>query len=254
MKLPIMHRADLFRTAFASVLLTVAPTPPAVAYDMETTLALTSLLQLRGYVSDIDVALFEDLMQQKPPSGVKVVEGELTRSRIKKLLRTSAALPRAVLSNLPLQKLIGRQNADAALLHGREVEERLAAILEFDASNALKKDALNTPIQLMRPDELAFYHRALMSAQSEIDQTLTYFGDEEQREAVRFLARGEPAAKIEASRREAALREAAVAAAIRELPDTTGTTLFRGDLQNSLNNQWQDDIRSGRTSLPEPDE
>ena len=162
-------------------------------------------------------------------------------------------------------KLLDRRAAEAAVGRTREAEERLVSILEYDAADALKKDLLGNVAPLMRPDSVRFFHRALLSAQTELDAAAACFGDEERALATKFAAQAavrtatEPGGDDDALARlpprpfgraalggyaSASEREAAVARAIAGLP-APPAALNRGDLQNQLNNEYEASLKRG---------
>jgi hypothetical protein len=251
------RRAMLSR-AFACVTLSFMPppamlVPPAAAADLTVQLALASLIQTKYSVANIDGALFETLLEPSGSpaarrTGIDISEGEACRSRIRKLLQ-SASRPRTIVASIErLPQKLGRAGADEIERHAREAEERLAAVLEYDLANALKTDALGNRVTVMSPAELEYYHRALRSAQAEIDLVLRRFDQEDRQQALRLAIGPQPAAEL--AERRVAERDGLISEAILGLPDWRGTALTRGDLQVQLDNAWREDLAVGRTSLP----
>jgi hypothetical protein len=151
------------------------PRPPALASELDVVFALAPLLQARTALISVDTNLFAELLaapaRVDSAGGVATEEGATARKAVKSLLQQAklrkqgeelASVGRRVgaLDGLGVREVTG---------HAREAEERLAAILEFDASYAFKRDALGDRLTTMRPDELAFYHGTLVSARQEVD-------------------------------------------------------------------------------------
>lgn len=248
------RRAMLSR-ACAYLALSLVPlpaVPPAEAADLGTQLALAALVQTRYSVSAIDGALFESLLDPAggaAKTGIEISQGEACRFRIRKLLQ-SASRPRSIVASMDgLPKQLGSAAAAEVERHAREAEERLAAILEYDRANALKTDALGNSVALMSPAELDYYHRALRSAQAELELALLRFDAEDRKEAARLALGSQPA--IELAERRVAERDGRISEAILGLPDWRGTALTRGDLQVQLDNAWRESLASGRMSLPD---
>lgn len=245
-------------TALTTLPLTLLPPfsgPALAAADLECSLSVALLLQFRAAIAEVDEELFDGLLAQPStsPMGVKAKEGDVARTRIRKLLKSSAR-PRLVLDDLgDLPRRLGsRQKADVLLSHARESEENLAAVLEYDAVSAYKKDQLGNEVEFMRRDELDFAHRALRSAERELAEAVECFNADDRREAARLL--GDSAYAAGATRESEANREAAIAARLLALPDPKGTVLTRGDLQSKLDAKYREDLKSGRTSLSVEDD
>lgn len=240
-------------TVLTTLPLTLLPPfsgPALAAADLECSLSVALLLQFRAAIAEVDEELFDGLLAQPStsPMGVKAKEGDVARTRIRKLLKSSAR-PRLVLDDLgDLPRRLGsRQKADVLLSHARESEENLAAVLEYDAVSAYKKDQLGNEVEFMRRDELDFTHRALRSAERELKEAVECFNADDRREAARLLL-GDSAYAAGATRESEANREAAIAARLLALPDPKGTVLTRGDLQSKLDAKYREDLKSGRTT------
>ena len=122
------------------------------------------------------------------------------------------------------------------------------AILEFDAVNAFKRDSLNKLRVLITKDDAQFLHHSLVSAQDEIVSICSAFGEEERQDALRLARKTWAAATGEQSDMsypgtagftEQRYREAAISQGINKLPSTKGAELTRGNLQQELNEAWQ---------------
>ena len=171
----------------SSVLL---PTPPAFGANLDVAFALTPVLQLREAVTNLDAELFSGLLQSA--QGVAAADGDATRSSIRKLLNNAQGRPREVGNALAdagrRARLLSKAAANELEGHAREAEERLAAILEYDQTNSFKTDALGNREPLMRPDELSFIHRALISARQELDEVFACLPAEERAQATALYA------------------------------------------------------------------
>ena len=164
----------------------------AMAYDLDTALALASLVQWRAAVGEVDAVLFAPLLLPRP-AAVTSESGSDARARLKLIIERSRVreLGREAVAAGRRAQLLERYPTDGAKAvdgHVREAEEALYAILERDRADGLKKDALNRELRSMRPDELAFYHKALVAAREEMRLALRCFGADE-REAAVALAR-----------------------------------------------------------------
>ena len=164
----------------------------AAAYDLDTALALASLVQWRAAVGEVDAVLFAPLLLPRP-AAVTSESGSDARARLKLIIERSRVreLGREAVAAGRRAQLLERYPTDGAKAvdgHVREAEEALYAILERDRADGLKKDALNRELRSMRPDELAFYHKALVAAREEMRLALRCFGADE-REAAAALAR-----------------------------------------------------------------
>ena len=258
----------------ATALLLVSPPPltrPAVAADLEVQLTLASLLAVRGAVADADGLLFAELLREpervEKAGGVAATEGAAARKMVVALLRQgqlrelgreAARLGRRSRQLELFASSSSRKGCtgDEVANHAREAEERLAAILDFDAANAFKRDALGNVAQLMRPEELSFYHRAFVSAREEIERACACFSSEELRGAAAIVARtGATPFGLSTSLASESTpmppsmaayvgslteRDAAIASAIGRLPSPVGTALTPSDLQRSLDNAWRE--------------
>ena len=267
--------------------LCLLPSPPALAADLDTVLALVPIVQAREYIADLDGILFAALLQPKLPSGIASTDGANARKLIKQLLKEAQLKDAAkflVAAGKRAGQLDGKRLASAPLSsavegHAREAQERLTAILEFDAANSFKTDALGEPSLLMRPDELLFYHKALVGAREELDQVCLSFGAEERQEAATLAAKLAPTAKpvgaatnlptlgdegsgswpyvVPGSRGYAgslAARDAAIVQAIGALPSPVGTALTRSDLVRLANEEYQEQRSKGKApTLPRPE-
>lgn len=112
-----------------------------------------------------------------------------------------------------------------------------ASILEYDATDGRKNDALNSELPLMRPESLRFYHSALRAAQEELEAAYACFGSEERDAAALLARRSSQGESIQ--RTSSALRDQQIRRAIDTLPSTVGTALFRGDLQRTLDSAYE---------------
>ena len=237
----------------ATLLAPQAPLP-AGGYNIDTAIALAPLLQLKAGIADVDEELTGELLQgpQAIAAGVKAEKAVEACGRVRKLLKEFVPRQQAqeAAGAAVRARLLDRGAAEAALVRTQEAEERLVAILEFDAADALKKDLLGNRIELMRPDAVRFYHRSLVAAQLELDAAAGCFGAEERALATRMAAaaaagpdgaaaRGRPPSPTE--------REAAVLRAIDALPGP-GPMANRGDLQNQLDSRYQEEL--AREGLP----
>ncbi|KAL1523723.1 hypothetical protein AB1Y20_018653 [Prymnesium parvum] len=235
-------RADAC-TSICTLVLTLlpSPSPASTAFDISTSLYLATLLQLRAEVADTDAQLFASLLS----SGSVVTREEYNVA----LLRTQKALKeyrpstlgREAIAAAVKAKAISKAQAELAEGHANEVRERLAGIIEADASNGLKRDALNRPIAEVAPEQLRFIHLSFLSAEAEIELAVKCFGEQELKEAENLAAR---AIEQPTWRNMNALQKLngpdEVISAINALPAGKGTALTRGDLQNTLNDAYRE--------------
>ena len=267
MRMQLSRRVALHATALLLVPPPLLPRP-AVAADLEVQLTLASLLAVRGAVADADGFLFAELLSEperlEKAGGVAVKEGKAARKmvvallkqgQLKELGREAARLGRRNRQLDVFASASSRRGCtgDEVANHAREAEERLAAILDFDATNSYKRDALGNVAQLMRPEELSFYHRAFVSAREEIERACACFSAEELRGAAAIVAktgstplglstslasdtRPTPPS-MTASVVSYLERDAAIASAIGRLPSSVGTALTPSDLQRRLDNE-----------------
>eukprot|EP00966_Prymnesium_polylepis_P025917 597215-Prymnesium_polylepis.2 len=220
----------------------------AAAFDLDTTLYLTTLLQLRADVAATDAQLFAGLLEPPAKSAVTTEEGRVAFLRVRKMLKEykPVDLGRDAVAAAVRAKALGRRDAAAAEAHAREVRERLAAVVEADAYfDGLNRDALNRAIALMPPEQLRFIHSSLRAAQVEIDEALRCFGEAERGEAVRlweraFAKAGDAGPSASLGATAVAEPSDAVLRAIDAMPSTVGTALTRGDLQTSLNDAYRE--------------
>jgi len=261
---PTCTRAHVVRQLLPALLLVPASSPlRATAANLDVAFALTPLFQLRGAIADLDGRLFAELLQSpervSASGGVATTEGVATRGSVKKLLQQGRPrdLGRDAVDAGQEAGLLDRRRADEVAGHAREAEELLSAILEYDRTNSFKFDALGSPATTMRPEELDFYHRALVAAREEIDRACACFPSEERNQASSLVARmgantpqvgqatnlptldGAPTAAPAVSL-TLPERDKAIAKAIAALPSPVGTALTRGDLQSNLNNAYQE--------------
>jgi hypothetical protein len=232
-------------------------TLPAFAYDIDTVLELTSLLQLQRAVADVDIALCSGLLSAAQGGGVPAANGQAARGMVRRLLKQqmrarnvgASAVAAALRTNS-----MTRQQAAEASGHAKEAEERLAAILEYSGGGQLT-DALDRPFQFMRPEELTLYHRALATAQQELEAAFECFALDERQGAVSLLNRGEapPASLLAAVLGQPgyAAREKSIAEAIAALPSPAGTALTRSSLQAQLDMDYRDEQLKLRAPLVE---
>ena len=63
--------------------------------------------------------------------------------------------------------------------------------LDYEATTArsFRRDALNNPVANMRPEELLFIHRALVSARQELELAEACFDAEERRQAAQIASK-----------------------------------------------------------------
>lgn len=231
----------------------VALAPPlslkaAAALDVESALNLAIVMQLRAAVVDADQVLTAGLLDAPPTEGIPAEAGDAARARARALLlqyqpkeRGAAAAETALKA-----RLIRQSTAFEFSQHTKEAAERLSAIVESGYIDGLRYDALGKRVPLIRPEELLFLHRTLCAARDELDAAVRCFGDcEERREAVRFSgvayaagvqspsSPGAPAPGWPASLSPRDTDDL-ISQAILKLPSRTGTALFRGDLQRTL--------------------
>ena len=187
-------RSDIFRLASVSALtLAWLPSPPAAAYDMDTAFALASLIQLRTDVAATDALLFSGELRERGPTsaveGIRSAAGADARARVKRLLRQYKPRDQGSAAAAASYKagLLTRRQSNEAEAHAREAAERLAAVVEFDAFDDLKADYSSKLAALDTPEKLGFVHRALVSAQEELDAVFFSFGEAERAEALRFV-------------------------------------------------------------------
>ena len=274
----------------STMLLPLAPTPPAsAAADLDVAIALTPLLQLRTAVADVDGELFADLLLQPArvtsAGGIEVEAGSVMRGTVRKILQQGR--PRDAGKFLAeIGRRSGQLNSARATEvenRSREAQERLAAVLEYERTNSFKTDALGNREPFMRPEELTFVHRALVSAREELEAACSLFPTEERTQAAVFLTQlnskepggstlpnsdesGAPSSRSggggvgAGASADVALRarDAAIATAIAELPSPVGTALTRSDLQAALDNAYReanaDAARKTPRALPAPQE
>jgi hypothetical protein len=115
------------------------------------------------------------------------------------------------------------------------------SILEYDAADGLKRDALNNKVTMMRPESLRFYHRSLLAAQEELEAACGVFGVEEREAAASFAKRSATGGSLRSTAvtsMSASERNGRILQAIGELPSAVGTALTRGDLQRRLDSTY----------------
>lgn len=185
----VVGRADFVLSALS---LAALPARPAVAYDLDTAFALASLVQLRTAVADTDALLTSGELKERGPTssvdGLKAYAGADARARVKKLLRQYKPRDQGSAAAAAAYKagLLNRRQAYDAEAHAREAAERLATIVEFDAFDDLKADYSSKLAAIDTPEKRVFVHRALLSAQEELDAAFLSFGEAERAEALRF--------------------------------------------------------------------
>lgn len=262
-----MRRRHAAATLLGAALATSwVPPRAAGALDLETAIGLANLMQLSAAVDETDKLLAARLLvAPKAPSaspGVPTEDGDAALARVRALMKEyrprelGAAAAGAALK----ARLCTAAKADELARHGKEADERLAAILERSAiDRALSVDALGRRAPTVRPAELLFVHRTLVAARDEVDAAIACVGSgPELQEAVRFsgvAARrpppsasglpplpGEPGYSLYANE-----ADEIIAQAILRLPSGKGTALFRSDAQNAENNEYQQRMQNGRT-------
>ena len=231
-------RLDILTASLAAVAITSPRS--ATAFDLQTALAIAPLAQYSQSIEDIDSFLFSGLLQQQqpPPVGIPSEHGATTRKLVTKLLKEGRArqLSQDATAAALEARVLTRAQAAEVERHAKEAEECLAAIVEADAATGLNRDALNYELTFMRPTELRFYHRALLTAQAEIDLAYGCFGDDERQAATMLSKRA--ATATSGPRLTSAERDALVVAALDTLPSPVGTFLTRGDLQRKLDDAY----------------
>ena len=237
----------LFGRRLAALALSTAALPtlrhPAAAFDMQTTLALAPLLQLSALADDIDDFLFASVLASRDSAAsVPTTTGTQARRMVQGMLVNGQPLEvaRQAVSLAMKAQLLTRSEGSEATGHAKEAVERLASILEYESTNSFKRDALNQVAELMRADELLFFHKTLLAAQAELDSCVGSFGEEERRGAVGLVERiniglvdGQP--RPTASER--GIIRARISSAISAMPSTVGTALTPGDLIRTLNDR-----------------
>lgn len=183
-----LKRADACRALFVCGLssLSFVQVPPAAAYyNLETALALAPLLQLRAAVVEMDEALSSGQLRE---GYFQAAEGAEARARVKKLLKKYKPREQgiAAIKAARTANLLSEREANAARVHVLEAAERLAAVVEFDSWDNLDADYSSKFASLDTPEKRRFAHRAMVSAEEELDAAFACFGDAEQREAARF--------------------------------------------------------------------
>ena len=233
----LVSRADCLTTALVASACVMPLSPRrAVAYDLQTAIALAPLVQFSAAVDDIDAFLFSGLLEQRPPSGIQKEQGATACKLVKQLLREGRAreAAREAAAVAVKARVLTTPAAAEVERRAREAEERLAAIVETDAIDGLKRDQLNKELLSMRPEQLRFYHRALTSARSELGLACACFGADERRAALGLAAGASTADSVGATaytERSAAerlaARDARILAAIDQLPEVKGSALRR---------------------------
>ena len=230
--------------------------PPASAYDLETSFAVASIIQLHGVVEDTDTLLTAELLKQQAAKSVPDIPREYgveARSRVKRIIKElqPEMIGNFAASTALKAKVLSRDQAHAVQAHCKEAEERLAGILEADALDARKKNALGQLDPSMRPEELRFLHRSLMAADLEVKAAVACFGEDERRAAAKFASSAVvPLSPIGESARPTTgdvvgpAREEAIKRAIDAMPVTSGTALTRSSLQNKLENEFVSEMSS----------
>ena len=189
-----LGRAQVCRLGFLSALsiVTLPPSAPALAYDLDTAFALATLVQLRTEVAETDALLASGQLKERGPTstaeGLKAYAGADARARVKKLLRQYQPREQGSTAAMASYRagLLSKRQAYEAEAHAREAAERLATIVEFDAFDDLKADYSSKLAAIDTPEKMTFVHRALLSAQEELDAAFLSFGESERSEAVRF--------------------------------------------------------------------
>lgn len=263
MRLPTagVTRTQLLHALPALLLLPASRTLPASAADLDVAFALTPLFQLRGAVAEADGKLFADLLQSpasvSSSGGVKTTEGATIRGLVKKILQQGKPrqMGRDAVDAGEQAGLLDRRRAIEVEGHAREAQELLASILDYERTNSYKFDALGNLATTMRPEELDYYHRALVAARLEIERACACFPSEEVQQAAALVARLGAGASQPGSSNLPSLdgdqsnvvfagsvieRDAAITKAIAGLPSPVGTALTRGDLQSNLNNAYEE--------------
>lgn len=90
-------------------------------------------------------------------------------------------------------------------------------------------------MQLIRPETLRLYHRALFAAQEEVDLACSCFGPQERDAAAKIARRSANAEAPMLSSRE---RDVRVMSMIERLPSVVGTALTAADLQRQLDAEY----------------
>ena len=256
----IGRRLACARTLCAVAISCVSVAPPLVARaDIDTQISLAPLLQLRSLVQEADEVLCEDLLGGGAikEGGVRASVGQGTVSRVRKILtlQIREQASRAA-STAMRERAISRRDAELVASFAREADERLASLLEADAADALKLDDLGMPLPYMRPQKVRLFHRSLVAAQEALDAAFAVFAEDDRREATRLAGAAykrsvasdalatagasSGGSLLAAPGYEAAReRDDAVTRAIDALPGPA-PALFRGDLQNALDNSWRE--------------
>jgi len=170
----------------------VAAPRTAGAYDLETAFALASLIQLRAAVAETDSLLTSGELKERGPTstveGLRAYAGADVRARVKKLLRQYQPRDQGTAASMAAFKagLISRKQAYEAERHAREAAERLATVIEFDAFDDMRADYSSKLAAIDTDEKRVFVHRALVSAQEELDAAFSSFGEAERAEAKRF--------------------------------------------------------------------
>lgn len=248
-------RADAVTTLCALALsaLALPRARPACAADIGTALALAPLLQLRAEVAFAEDSLAAEVLRAAAAPddvGVQAATGDAVVGRVRLALQQFRPRESAIdLASAARQAgVIDVGAAEAVRSHGREAQERLAAVVESDAQDALlRRDDLRTPLPFMRPERLLFVHRTLVVALEEVDAAFLCFREDERRDAIKLasgatnkvplIAPGMPGYE------PASLRGDAVSVAIGKLPGTPPAR-FRSDLQNTREDEWRAQSRS----------
>lgn len=141
-------------------------TPSKSVADFDVAIALAPLLQLRGATAEIDGMLFSDLLQSpssiQRAGGMAAIQGEEMLRNVRALLKQVPPLEvgREALAAGRRAQILDAVVSDELEMHIREARERFASILEYDNANSFaKRDALNRE-EVMRPEDLMYYHKA----------------------------------------------------------------------------------------------
>ena len=246
-------RSDVTASLAAVAILQLSPRS-ANAFDLQTALAVAPLVQYSQSIEDIDSFLFSGFLQQPlqqpQPAGISSEAGATARKLVTKLLKEGRArqLSQDATAAALEARVLTRAQAAEVERHTKEAVECLAAIVESNAATGLNRDALNYEMPFMRPEQLRFYHRALLTAQTEIDLATACFGEDERQAATMLSKRAATAAS--GPRLTTTERDALVVAALDLLPSPLGTFLTRGDLQRQLDDAYVEKRRRGR---PDPE-
>ena len=141
------------------------PRAAAAVADVETTLYLATLLQLRAEVAQADSDLFAGLLTGTP--SVTSEEGRIALLKTSKMLKEyrPIELGRDAASTGVKARVLSRKGSSLAEGHAKEVNERLTGILENDRTTGLKRDQLNRVKAEMAPEQLRFIHNSFLVAQ-----------------------------------------------------------------------------------------